>query len=186
MCEAQPVPLYLHPTLYDESSYMSWQNYWSPLFVLFLVFICLHQVLVVTQGIFNLHLGMWDLVSWPGIEPRCPALEAQSLSHWTTRKSLATSWQSLKSELQHLPAHRYAVLKSPQYIPSVTSESFTITQYYITESLQIWDFHKVTKKSPEFLSPSKFHLKISHFLPVLLKKRGKSKVRDPGSLVSYK
>ena len=29
---------------------------------------------------------MWDLVPWPGIEPRPPALAVQSLSHWTTRK----------------------------------------------------------------------------------------------------
>ena len=28
---------------------------------------------------------MWDLVPQPGIEPRPPALEAQNLSHWTTR-----------------------------------------------------------------------------------------------------
>ena len=28
---------------------------------------------------------MWDLVPWPGIEPRPPALEAWSLSHQTTR-----------------------------------------------------------------------------------------------------
>ena len=27
---------------------------------------------------------MWDLVPWPGIEPRLPTLGAQSLSHWTT------------------------------------------------------------------------------------------------------
>ena len=26
----------------------------------------------------------WDLVPWPGFKPRPPALEAQSLSHWTT------------------------------------------------------------------------------------------------------
>ena len=26
---------------------------------------------------------MWDLVPWPGIEPRTPALE---FSHWTTRE----------------------------------------------------------------------------------------------------
>ena len=36
---------------------------------------------------------MWSfsiqhLVPWPGIKPRCLALGAQSLSHWTTRKSL--------------------------------------------------------------------------------------------------
>ena len=32
----------------------------------------------------TLSCGMWDLVSWPGIEPGFPALEAWSLSHWTT------------------------------------------------------------------------------------------------------
>ena len=32
---------------------------------------------------------MWDLVSRPGIEPRLPALGAQSLSCWTTREVLA-------------------------------------------------------------------------------------------------
>ena len=29
---------------------------------------------------------MWDLVPWPGIEPRSPALGAQCLIHWTTRE----------------------------------------------------------------------------------------------------
>ena len=31
---------------------------------------------------------MWDLVPWSGIEPRYPALGAQSLSNWTTREAL--------------------------------------------------------------------------------------------------
>ena len=30
--------------------------------------------------------GLWDLVSWPGLESRPPALGVQSLSHWTTRE----------------------------------------------------------------------------------------------------
>ena len=30
--------------------------------------------------------GMWDLVPWLGLKPRPPALEAQSLSPWTTRE----------------------------------------------------------------------------------------------------
>ena len=29
---------------------------------------------------------MWDLVPWPGIEPRLPALSTQSLNHWNTRE----------------------------------------------------------------------------------------------------
>ena len=49
--------------------------------------------------------SMWDLVPWSEIEPRSSPLEAQSLSHWTTRKvpKLSSScrwklldWQSLK------------------------------------------------------------------------------------------
>jgi len=47
--------------------------------------------LVVSFGIFSwslwtLSCSMWDVVSWPGIEPRTPALGAWKLSHWTTRK----------------------------------------------------------------------------------------------------
>ena len=34
----------------------------------------------------GLSCSMWDLVPWPGIESRPPALGAQSLSHWTTRE----------------------------------------------------------------------------------------------------
>ena len=30
--------------------------------------------------------SMWDVSSRPGIEPAPPALEAQSLNHWTTRE----------------------------------------------------------------------------------------------------
>ena len=33
-----------------------------------------------------LSCGMWDLVPWPGIKPRTPAMGAESLSHWTTRE----------------------------------------------------------------------------------------------------
>ena len=32
---------------------------------------------------------MGDLVPWPGIEPRAPVLETQSLNPWTTREVLA-------------------------------------------------------------------------------------------------
>ena len=34
----------------------------------------------------GLSCGMWDLVPWPGIEPRPAALGVQSLSHWTVRE----------------------------------------------------------------------------------------------------
>ena len=35
-------------------------------------------------GVFS--CGMWDLDSWPGIEPGPPELGTRSLSHWTTRE----------------------------------------------------------------------------------------------------
>ena len=36
----------------------------------------------------TLRHGMWDLVLRPGIEPGSSVLQAQSLSHWTTREVL--------------------------------------------------------------------------------------------------
>ena len=50
------------------------------------MFIWLPQVLVLACR--SLMCGMWALVPWPGIEPRPPALEMQSLSYWTTRDVL--------------------------------------------------------------------------------------------------
>ena len=37
-------------------------------------------------GTQDLSCDMWDLVPWPGMKPRPPALGAWSLSHWTTRE----------------------------------------------------------------------------------------------------
>ena len=48
------------------------------------LFIWLHWVLVAAYKIFS--CGMWGLIPWPGIEPRCPVLGAWSVSHWTTRE----------------------------------------------------------------------------------------------------
>ena len=50
--------------------------------------IWLGQVLVEELKIFHLCFSMSDLVPWPGVEPRAPALSACSLSHWTTREVL--------------------------------------------------------------------------------------------------
>ena len=50
------------------------------------LFIWLCLVLVATCGIFYLHCNLWNLVPWPGVKPRPPALGEWSLSHRTTRK----------------------------------------------------------------------------------------------------
>ena len=49
------------------------------------------SIFVVTWRTFSCSMqthscGVWDLVPWPGTEPRPPALRAQSLSHWPTRE----------------------------------------------------------------------------------------------------
>ena len=37
-------------------------------------------------GLWDLRCNMWDLVPWPGIEPRFPALEAWRPSRWTVKE----------------------------------------------------------------------------------------------------
>ena len=62
--------------------------------------------------------GMWDLVPWPGIDPRPPALGARSLSHWITREVPAYhSW----CRPQSLPAVAWSVSLSIQFIPVLSS-----------------------------------------------------------------
>ena len=38
----------------------------------------------------TLSCSRWDLVPWPGMEPRAPALGPQSLSHWNSREVLSS------------------------------------------------------------------------------------------------
>ena len=45
-----------------------------------------HADFLVAHADFLVVARMRDLVPWPGIEPRHPALGAQSLTHWTTRE----------------------------------------------------------------------------------------------------
>ena len=58
------------------------------------LFIWLHKVFVLAHRIFS--CSMRDLVSWPGMEPRPPALGVWSLSHWTT-KDVPYLWNRRKN-----------------------------------------------------------------------------------------
>ena len=61
-----------------------------PQFLLFLkkyLFLYL-AVLGLSCSVQTLSWDVWELVPWPGIKSRPPALGTQSLSHWTTRESL--------------------------------------------------------------------------------------------------
>ena len=64
-----------HPYLLSQSFLKKYLLFW------------LHQALVAALGIFSCGMQtlsgrMWSAFSWPGIEPRPPALGAQSLNHW--------------------------------------------------------------------------------------------------------
>ena len=53
------------------------------------VLIWLFQFLVWhSDFFFFFSCGTWDLIPWPGIEPRPPAMGMRSLSHWTIREVL--------------------------------------------------------------------------------------------------
>ena len=103
--------------------------FFTYLFYLFTyLFIWLHRVLVAARGTFSCGMriflvvargvfscGMWDLVPWPGIEPRPPALETQSLSHWTTRE-VSMSWfliaitETRAKKLFHIGSSKFPAL----------------------------------------------------------------------------
>ena len=57
-----------------------WRQYAIHLFSFFF-----KKYLLICLSTPYLSCSMWDLVPWPWIKPRPPALEAQSPRHWTTR-----------------------------------------------------------------------------------------------------
>ena len=55
-------------------------------FEIFLVLDMVKVFFLIYLTTLGLSCGMWDLVSWPWIQPRSPAFGAWSLSFWTTRE----------------------------------------------------------------------------------------------------
>ena len=99
--------------------------------------------------------GMWDLVSWPGIEPGPPALGAGSLSHWATRevplplisdqfdlKSCGSAFVSryiiylfshVKARIQNNGTHTHFLL----YFSKMLFSSLLVEAHYLTTS---WNY----------------------------------------------
>ena len=73
-------------------------NFFLPVYILFFKknIYLLGCALIVMWVAAYLNCGIQYIVPWPGIEPKPPALGAQSLSHWTTREVLTCihSWSS--------------------------------------------------------------------------------------------
>ena len=66
----------------DKDLLYSTGNYMQCLVFFEYIFIFIYLAALGLSG------DMWDPVSWPGIEPRPPALGVQSLTHWSTREIL--------------------------------------------------------------------------------------------------
>ena len=47
---------------------------------------CVSRILFYLFIFWQYQVACRILVPWPGIEPRLPTVEAQSLNHWTTRE----------------------------------------------------------------------------------------------------
>ena len=127
---------------------------------LFFFSIWLYRVWVVacrmcSCGMQTLSCGMWDLVSWPGIKPRPPALGGQSLSHWTTSEIPVPrfwSWnqepsQAL-SDLSHLPSFPLHLRASPKHINTGVFSVLCIIRLFSLSVLSLWS--PVHPHPPEF------------------------------------
>ena len=77
---------------------------------------------------------MWDLVPWPGIEPRPPALGAQSLSHWPIREvpltaslqpSIILELSTLLTSVPPLPTEISGPQDSDFHLPLDSSRLFS-------------------------------------------------------------
>ena len=103
----------------------------------------------------GLSYSMWDLVPWPRIEPRPLALGAQSLSHWTTGKSLCMHfWNIYFSYLNVSPRRHTSSFSLTQGKQVVNlSPQFTL---YIIWWLKVWGL----ERSRARLWPWLLHLRV--------------------------
>ena len=75
-------------------------------------------IFVVACGMFScptwpLSCSLWDLVPWPGIKSKPPALEAWSLRHWTTTK--VPKWPYLTKHSGYFPLVIYLMVYEVLY-----------------------------------------------------------------------
>ena len=76
------------------------------------------------------HMACRILVPWPGFEPMPPAVEVQSLNHWTPQGSPQTSL--FDSLLCMLPSLRSVTVKSTWHNMPVPMASFPLCKWEIT------------------------------------------------------
>ena len=67
-------------------------SFFLSLFLSLLPSFFLKKYLFIYLTVLGLSCSTWDLVPWPGIESRPSASEERSLSHWTTKEVLLSSF----------------------------------------------------------------------------------------------
>ena len=97
------------------------------------------------QGLFViactlLSCGMWDLVPWPGIESRSPALAVWSLSHWTTR-GVPRPFRLL---LQYKSFHNCSISFFRVRLPT---RMLSVWKYKKTVSLNLFFFDNISSQT---------------------------------------
>ena len=104
---------YSYGRLSDIDTYFFWLLFFLYIHFVYLCGCATSLIFIAACRIFSygkqtFSCGMWDLVPWPGIEPRAPTLEALRLSLWTTREvpllnTLASSYQESLMVYVYLP-----------------------------------------------------------------------------------
>ena len=94
-------------------------------------------------SIWTLSCGIWDLVPWPGIEPRPPELGAQSLISWTTREvphpCLFELQGSLAAPFCLYPTHTCVLRASVRAVCAVLRHFSPVQLFAILWTATLWD-----------------------------------------------
>ena len=133
-CSSQPCDMTLPHQNYHVGYWGSWGDFISGrvaisfYLLLFLMFIYLtapdlscdmrdrpSSSHVRSYSMWTLGCSMWDLVAWPGIEPRPLALGVQNLSHWTNKGNPSWTFLHLAVPLfwLHPPGQESVFIPSP-------------------------------------------------------------------------
>ena len=89
--------------------------------------------------------GIWDIVPWPGIKPRSPALGVWSLSHQTTREASCSllGWGLYLVDLTVLPFYLY---KKKYFLGTWNTDSWICLLWTVTAAMKLKDACSLEEK----------------------------------------
>ena len=89
--------------------------------------------------------GIWDIVPWPGVKPRSPALGLWSLSHQTTREASCSllGWGLYLVDLTVLPFYLY---KKKYFLGTWNTDSWIYLLWTVTAAMKLKDACSLEEK----------------------------------------